>query len=151
MTKTKIQIDDLQKQISVLDENWKRALADYQNLMRRVENDKKEFSQMANANLIARLIPSLDIIQLAAGHNSDLGLQMATKQFSQVLVEEGLQTIEPELNSLFDHSLHECAEAQELTDGHKENTISEVILKGYKLGDYVLRPARVKVYKKITI
>ncbi len=142
--------EELQKQITVLDENWKRALADYQNLVRRVENDKKEFSKMANANLIARLIPSLDIIQLAAGHNPDMGLQMAAKQFSQALSEEGLSTIEPQVGSQFDHTVHECAETMELTDDHKENTIFEVVLKGYRLGDYILRPARVKVYKKLS-
>jgi molecular chaperone GrpE len=146
MPKTKSQIDDMQKQITSLDESWKRALADYQNLLRRVENDKKEFSKMANANLIARLIPSLDMLQLAADHNPDIGVQMAVKHFRQALTEEGLQTIAPQLDEPFDHNYHECTETIELTDGHKNNTISEVILQGYRLGDYVLRPARVKVY-----
>lgn len=130
------------------EENWKRALADYQNLQRRVEHDKKEFGKIANVNLIARLLPSLDIIELSAAHSQDMGVQMAAKQFHQALNEEGLQLIEPTADSVFDPNMHECAEVTEMMDGKTENTISELVLKGYKIGDYILRPARVKVYKR---
>jgi molecular chaperone GrpE len=142
------EISQLQEQVKSLEENWKRALADYQNLLRRVESDKKEFVKLANVNLIARLLPSLDIMELSAAHSADLGVQMAAKQFHQALVEEGLQLIEPALDTPFDHSQHDCSETVDLPAGKVENTISELILKGYKIGDYVLRPAKVKVYKK---
>lgn len=134
-------------QIKSLEESWKRALADYQNLLRRVENDKKEFVKLSNVNLIARLLPSLDIMEMSAAHSSDIGVQMAAKQFHQALVEEGLEIIQPEAGVEFDHRLHECGETVDLIEGKAENTISELILKGYKIGDYVLRPAKVKVYK----
>ncbi len=130
------------------EENWKRALADYKNLERRVETDKREFAKLANANLIARLLPSLDILDLAASHNQDMGVQLAAKQFREALKDEGLESIEPAVDSPFDHNLHECTETVDLTENKSENTISELVLKGYKIGDYVLRPARVKVYKK---
>jgi molecular chaperone GrpE len=144
-------IDELQTQIASLDENWKRALADYQNLLRRVDNDRKEFTKISNANLIARLLPSLDIIELAANHNQDLGVQMAAKQFHQALVEEGLELITPAIGESFDPKVHDCNETVDLDEGKVENTISELVLKGYKLGDYVLRPAKVKVYKNKNI
>jgi molecular chaperone GrpE len=147
MSKTKTTTTDLHAQIKTLDENWKRALADYQNLLRRVESDKKEFIKLSNANLIARLLPSLDIIEMAAAHSQDIGVQMAARQFSEVLVAEGLQTIIPTPGDSFDHRLHECTETVENTDEKRQNAIAEVILKGYKINDYVLRPARVKVYK----
>jgi molecular chaperone GrpE len=139
---------DLKNQIKTLDENWKRALADYQNLLRRVESDKREFIKLANANLIARLLPSLDIMEMSAVHTKDLGVEMAAKQFHQALTEEGLELIEPAPDSSFDPALHECSEALDLPGGKAENTISELVLKGYRIGDYVLRPAKVKVYKK---
>lgn len=129
------------------EENWKRALADYKNLERRVDSDKREFAKIANANLIARLLPTLDIIELSAAHSQDLGVQLAAKQFYQALVEEGLQTIEPAIDTVFDHNLHECAETVDIPEGKIENTISELVLKGYKSGSLILRPARVKVYK----
>ena len=130
------------------EENWKRALADYKNLARRVDIEKQAFAKLANANLVARLLPSLDVLELSSSHSQDLGVQLAVKQFRQTLSDEGLQVIEPQTDSVFDHNLHECTETVDTAENKSENTISELILKGYKIGDYVLRPARVKVYKK---
>lgn len=141
------QVSELQQQVQSLETSWKRALADYQNLLRRIESEKKEFIRVSTANLMARLIPSLDIIDMAASHTKDLGVEMAAKQFRNALVEEGLQEIIPVIGSEFDHNLHECSETVPTSSSSDDNHISEVILKGYKLADYVLRPAKVKVYK----
>jgi molecular chaperone GrpE len=132
------------QQIKDLTDNWKRALADYQNLLRRVEHDKKDFQKLSNANLVARLLPCLDIVELSAIHTDDLGIQMAAKQFHQALVDEGLEIISPEIGSAFNPREHECSE---IVSGELENSIAELILKGYKIGDYILRPAKVKVFK----
>lgn len=137
----------LQDQVKTLDENWKRALADYQNLLRRVDHDKKEFTKLSNANLVARLLPSLDIIEMAASHTQDMGVQMAAKQFHDALKEEGLEIISPAPGTPFSHGQMEAAEVVEAQAGETPETIAELVLKGYKIGDYVLRPARVKVYK----
>jgi len=82
-------------EIKTLNENWKRALADYQNLSKRVEADKKEFVKFAAANIVTKLIPTLDVLELAAAHSSDPGIQMAVKQFQDVLSSESLQSIIP--------------------------------------------------------
>lgn len=146
---TEPEVIELQEQVQTLDQNWKRALADYQNLVRRVESDKQQFTKMSNANLVARLLPSLDIIELAALHSQDVGVQMAARQFHQALNEEGLQIIEPQPGDEFDHSLHECIDTVDLIGEMRQNTIAELVLKGYKISDFVLRPARVKVYKDV--
>jgi len=149
MSKSKTHTADLHTQIKTLDENWKRALADYQNLLRRVDTDKQQFVKLSNANLIARLLPSLDVIEMAAAHSRDLGVQMAAKQFHEALTVEGLELIEPQLDSSFDPALHECSEIVSASDGKLENTVAQTVLKGYKINDYILRPAKVKVYKKL--
>lgn len=100
---------------------------------------------MSNANLIARLLPSLDIIELAASHSGDLGVQMAAKQFAEALSAEGLQAITPKVGDIFDPTLHECTETVENIDNRAKDSIVELVLKGYRIGDYTLRPARVKV------
>lgn len=141
-----IEVAQLQEELVSTQISWKRALADYQNLLRRVESDKKEFTKVASANLIARLLPSLDIIDMAATHTKDMGVEMAAKQFHSALDEEGLQTIQPSVGEAFDHKFHECTEIVEAGENAPE-TVAELVLKGYKLGDFVLRPARVKVYK----
>lgn len=125
------------------EDNWKRALADYQNLLKRVESDKREFVRFASNNLIGKLLPTLDILELAAKHSGDQGVQMAVKQFQNVLKEEGLQEIVPIQGDTYDHLVHECIE---LVEGEQDNTIAETITKGYKIGDFVIRAAKVKVW-----
>lgn len=130
--------------LKTLEENWKRALADYQNLVKRIDADKKDFVKFATANIISKLLPSLDILELAASHSQDQGVKMAVKQFKDVLSCEGLQEISPKAGDLYDHEIHECLET---LPGEPDNTIAEIVTKGYKINDYVIRPAKVKVFK----
>ena len=127
------------------EENWKRALADYQNLVKRIDTDKKDFVKFATANIISKFLPSLDIFELSATHSQDQGVQMAVKQFQDVLFAEGLQEISPKVGDTFDHEIHECVET---LPGQPDNTIAEIITKGYKINDYVIRPAKIKAYVK---
>jgi len=127
------------------EENWKRALADYQNLVKRIDTDKKDFVKFATANIISKFLPSLDILELSATHSQDQGVQMAVKQFQDVLFAEGLQEISPKVGDTFDHEIHECVET---LPGQPDNTIAEIITKGYKINDYVIRPAKIKAYVK---
>jgi len=126
------------------EDNWKRALADYQNLVKRVDAEKREFVRFANTNLIAKLLPTLDILELAAKHSADQGVQMAVKQFQDVLKDEGLVDITPKVGDKFDPKCHECLENIE---GGESHTIAEILSKGYKIDeDFVIRPAKVKAY-----
>ncbi len=138
---------DFTAQIKSLEENWKRALADYQNLLRRVDQDKKDYAKYANSNLIASLIPCLDIMDMAASHTQDVGVQMAAKQFHDVLTQEGVEIISPAVGDSFDPIFHDCLETVPVNSDSTIDTIAELAFKGYKLYDYVIRPAKVKVYK----
>jgi molecular chaperone GrpE len=140
----KNKITTLQEQNRLLDENWKRALADYQNLSKRIEADKKDFVRYATANIISELIPTLDILDMADKHSADPGVHMAVKQFHDVLENSGLQTISPAVGEEFNHQLHECVETLK---GDPKNTIAELLSIGYKIDSFVIRPAKVKVYK----
>ena len=130
--------------LKTLEENWKRALADYQNLVKRVEVEKKDFVRFANMNLLAKLIPVLDILDLAAKHSADPGIKMAVAQFREVLFSENVQEISPAVGDTFDHELHECLET---LPGELDNTIAEPVTPGYKIDKFVIRPAKVKVFK----
>ena len=131
--------------VKTLTENWKRALAAYHNLVKRVDADKKDFVTYATANNLSKLLPTLDVLELAAAHSQDQGVQMAVKQFKDVLAGEGLQEISPTVGDVYDHSLHECLET---LPGDADNTIAEIISKGYKINDHVIRPAKIKAYVK---
>lgn len=141
MVKTK---SDLVKNIK-LDEainNWKKALADYQNLEKRVEAEREERARSANKGVILRLLPVLDTLMIAAKHVQDEGLPLSVKQFLDVLKQEGVEKIEVQGRN-FDPALMECLETEE----GEGNKVLEEIRTGFTLNGQVLRPAQVKVGK----
>lgn len=137
----------MKSKLKTLEENWKRALADYQNLVKRVESEKKDFVRFANMNLLAKLIPVLDILDLAAKHSADPGVKMAVAQFRDVLSSENVREISPAEGDAFDHELHECLETLASPATAGDNTIAELVTPGYKIDKFVIRPAKVKVFK----
>lgn len=126
-----------------LEQRLKRALADYQNLEKRVEEERKLLSKLSASLLIEKMLPVLENIEKAQAHLNDEGLEMVIKQFKEILSQEGVEEITAE-GAKFDPNLHEAVETQE---GENENMITKVISKGYKIEDTVIRPAKVIVTK----
>ena len=143
MQKAKPQIEDLKKQVEELKNNWQRALADYQNLEKRVTAEKKEFIAWANSNLIANLLPFLDSLKKAEEHLRDSGLSLAVRQLEGILEEAGLVEIEV-LGKEFNPEEAECIGA---IPGKEENKVEKIVRLGYKLNGRVLRPVQVIVAK----
>lgn len=138
----KAKIADLQKQIDELTNKWKRALADYQNLEKRVEQERKLLAKFSNAALIDKLLAVLDTLEKAQEHLKDKGLNLAVNQFKAILKTEGVEEIQA-LGKKFDPILMDCSEVIK----GREGIVAEVIQKGYLLDNKVLRPAKVKVGK----
>ena len=131
---------DLQKKVAELEDNWKRALADYQNLENRIKDQKKTFVRLANMSLIDKLLGVLDDLDRALEHIKDKGLKLVREQFIEVLVSEGVKEIEVE-GKHFDPETMDCVE---MVPGPK-NQVIKAQLKGYSLNDHVIRPAKVEV------
>lgn len=123
-----------------LEEKYLRALADYQNLEKRVEREKETFVKFANAVLILKMLPVLDNLERASEHLKDQGIELVIKQFKEALSSEGVTEIEA-AGQAFDPQLHEAVEKV----SGEEDKVMEVVEKGYKLGEKVIRPAKVKV------
>lgn len=119
-----------------------RALADYDNLRKRTEAEKSIWLKFAKQELLIKLLPILDTLEIAQKHLNDKGLEIAVNQFRDVLKEEGVIEIEA---GVFDEGLHEAIDT---ASGGKDGTIAEIVSKGYKFNDgTVIRHAKVKVYK----
>lgn len=131
-------IDDTK--IAQLEDQLKRALADYRNLEKRVEEKRQEWVLTSNRILIERLIPVLDDLFLAQKHIQDDGLNMSIQKFQDILKEEGVELITTK-GEKFDPNTMECVSVQE---GDKDKVIEEV-RSGYRLNDSVIRPAQVIV------
>lgn len=126
-----------------------RCLADYQNLVNRVERERSEIIVRANKELVANFLAVLDNLTRAAEHLGDEGLRMAIAEFEGVLKEEGVSRIEIKKGDKFDEEIHEASEVVDPSTGSGgEGIVAEVIRQGYKWSDgTVLRPVKVKVYK----
>lgn len=134
------QVKKLEEKIADLENKWKRVLADYDNLEKRIGREKEEFVKFASAALIDKLLGVLENLERVEGHLKDRGLELAVEQFRSVLKIEGIKEIDA-LGKQFDAELMDCTE---IVKG-KENQVVEVINKGYQLYGRVLRPAKVKV------
>ena len=134
-------------------EEWKnkylRALADYQNLERRVQQEKTELRSFLEESLVLRLLPILDVFDELAKHDQykkDLGLQSIRIQIHDVLRGYGVRH-ETVIGKPFNPHIMECIDVRTVDDD-KDNEVLEEPLKVYFLRDKLLRPAKVIVGKK---
>lgn len=136
-------IRELETKILELESNWKRALADYKNLEKRVTEEKEAVVAFSNLILISRLLSVLDNLENLENHLDDVGLKLTIKEFGQILKDEGLKDVAA-LGRDFDSGIMEAVETVE----GEENKVVAVLRKGYMLKDKLIRPARVRVGKK---
>lgn len=131
---------DLEKRVSELETQLKRALADYHNLVRRMDEKRSNWRNRAKARIVDKMLDVYDDLLRASDQIKDKGLDMAIKQFWAVLESEGVQRIKTEGRE-FDADLMDCAEVVK----GPENEVMETIKNGYLLNGEVIRPAKVKV------
>src|SRR3990167_9929503 len=84
-----------------LEDMLKRTLADYQNLERRIEEERRQLSKLSALLLIEKLLPTLDNLESAQANLENEGLKIVIKQFKDILISEGLQEVNAE-NAQFD-------------------------------------------------
>jgi molecular chaperone GrpE len=126
-----------------------RLAADFDNYRKRARRDQQSFAARAAERLVTKLLPVLDDLEraldAAAQHdeaNVIGGVEMTKSALAAALASEGL--VEIEADGTFDPHVHEALLAQP-AEGKEPGSIVEVVQKGYRIGDAVLRPARVIV------
>jgi molecular chaperone GrpE len=119
---------------------YKRALADYQNLVKHSNEERREWARSSNRELLLRLLPVLDTLLLAQQHSTDQTLKVTVQQFFDVLKAEGVNRIETK-DKMFDPHLMEVISVE---DGDENKVVSEVRV-GFVMHDKLLRPAQVIV------
>lgn len=136
----------IENQENELENQLKRALADYQNLEKRISEEKSNWILSANKDLILRLLPGLDSLLLALKHTNDEGIRLSVKHFLDILESEGVWKIETE-KAEFDPNLMEAVG----TAPGEEGKVLEEVRPGYTLNNQVIRPAQVIVGKSETL
>lgn len=133
-------------------EDLQRIQAEFENFKKRSEKENAEFREYAKTELISRLLPVLDNLELALS-NTDKeqheefvkGIELIFSQLFTVLEDEGLQKIDAK-DKRFDPFLHEALLAER--SDKEEGTVLEELQKGYFLKERVIRHTKVKVAKK---
>lgn len=131
------QVQQLQADLRQAQERERRALADYQNLVKRTQEDRVRMMTFANRELLSSLLQPLEHLSLAAAQLQDQGLNMVVTQFWQVLSQAGLEEIKTD-DQPFNPELMEVVEA-----GDKKQRVIKVVKKGYQLHGQVLQHAKV--------
>lgn len=132
----------LQGQVVDLHNKWCRAMADYQNLEKRVQSEKEQLTKYLNAVLIEKLLSIVDDLERAVTHLQDPGIKIILDKFRAVLFSEGVTEMDI-LGQPFDPRAMNCTE---MVSG-KANHVIAIMEKGYLLHGRLLRPAKVKVGK----
>jgi len=130
-----------------------RALAELDNFKKRAAREKEEYTKYASQSLIKRLLPVIDdleraLVQFSTSKEIEAlgkGVEMVTRSLKEVLKSEGLEEVEA-LGKPFDPEFHQPLMVEE-SDEHPENTVIEVLQKGYTFHGRVIRPSLVKVSK----
>jgi molecular chaperone GrpE len=136
------EIQSLKDKVEEAEQRYRRALADYQNLQRRVQEDRINWIQAANKELLLKLLPVLDTLMLAQKHINDKGLELSISQFFNVLAQERVEQIKTN-GEKFDPAIMEAIGTAE----GKKDIVVEEARAGYKLHDQILRSAQVIVGK----
>jgi molecular chaperone GrpE len=138
-----------EQQPAVEDDRLLRLAAEFDNYKKRAARERQEYTTLANERIVKDLLPILDdlerALQAAEQHEEgqlEEGVRLVHRSLASLLERNGLTEIE--VGGTFDPHVHEALLAQPAED-REHGDILDVIQKGYKLGDRVVRPARVIV------
>ena len=134
-----VEVEGLKAKVAEFEDNWKRAVADYRNLEKRVEEGRRDMILFSNKELLLRLLPSFDMLFMAEKHIEDEGLKITVKGLNDALNEVGVKRVETK-EKQFDPQTMECVES--VNEG---DTVIEELRPGFLLNGKLLRPAMVKV------
>lgn len=146
---SKKEYEKLLEEKKTLNDTYLRMLAEYDNFRKRVQKEKEGLYADGMAETVEKLLPVLDNLERAASAEAtDVqsvldGVKKVLSQADEIFAKLGVSEI-PAKGEKFDPELHNAVMHEENED-FDENTVSDVFLKGYKLGDKVIRHSVVKV------
>lgn len=141
-------IQELEGKIKEAEESRLRALADYQNLQKRIVKEKEELSYLLVASLLHQIIEIKEDLERFLEGEKNEGVKAILDKLNAVLTEKDVQEIEIKSGDEFNPEFMEAIAALEGKGDNMKNKVVELIQKGYRLGTgRVIRSAKVVVGK----
>ena len=144
------ELEKNEKELAQANDKYMRLYAEYDNFRRRTALEKEGIYSDAYVDALTQILPILDNMERAAQFSVEdeespiaKGIALIMKSFSDTLAKMGVEEIEA-LGAQFDPNLHNAVMHVD-DEQYGENEIVEVLMKGYKRGDKVLRYSMVKV------
>lgn len=140
--------EELNQQVAELKNAYAKAYADTENMKKRLEKDFESRSKYQMSSFAKELLPVLDnceraLAQATTDEAYRKGVEMIYSQMKAALSKEDIVEIDA-LNQPFDGNWHQALMSEHV-DGVESGTVIEVLQKGYKIKDRILRPAMVKI------
>ncbi len=158
LRRVETQVQKITDEYQQMRESAARRQADFDNYRKRVERERIESYQRTAGEVAGRLLPVVDNLHRALAAETFVqkneseefrhflhGVDLISKQLSGVLEALGVETVAT-VGEAFDPHIHEAVAVEE-TDLYASDTVTEEMVRGYRLGDKLLRPAMVKVAK----
>lgn len=141
------ELEALKGELAALNDKYLRMMAEYDNFRKRSAKEKESIYADAQSDAVQSILPIGDNLARAAGFTDPAsvakGIAMMQKSFEEALGKMGITEIEAE-GCEFDPTWHNAVMHIE-DEAYGENTVAEVLQKGYRKGDHVIRYAMVKV------
>ena len=147
--KLKKELEETEKKLAASEEKYLRMIAEYDNYRKRTQKEREGIYTDAYADALKEILPVADALEMAlkysASDNAKIveGVDMTLKKFSEILGKMGVEAFGAE-GETFDPNFHNAVMHVE-DEAYGENVIAEVLMKGYRKGEKVLRYAMVKV------
>ena len=121
-----------------------RAMADAENARKRAQADVQAAHKYGVERIAESLLPVVDSLEAALQAKDVSGIEITIRQLKSALEKASIKEISPAAGDKFDPNQHQAMQAVD-APGAEPNTVVEVMLKGYRLHDRVIRPAQVFV------
>lgn len=131
-------------------DKWYRTTAEFENFKKRNSETRKNAYEDGKIDAIKKLLFIGDNLDRAVSFELDdatkQGIEMLIKQYDETMSSLGLEVVNP-IGQQFDPEIHEAIFSREAESGEESGTIDSVYLKGYKMGEKMIRYAQVVVIK----
>ena len=146
------EVDELKIKLDEMEDKFLRVSAELANIVQRNRNERELIQKYRSQDLGKKLLPVIDNLERAiAAEVTDeqsislkKGVEMVLESLNVALKEEGIEEI-PAKGEQFDPNVHQAVQIVPVSEGVEADTIVEVLQKGYKLQDRVLRASMVIV------